>query len=171
MNRLVKVFRPRDWDSESSDAYFAAVRRWRVDEWENVVDSVISETEFFPKPHKLITTRARLNHQPEDQTTAGPITSGCDCCRSGLVPFTDNKRGMEYERVCACVCEAGMAQLAKLYGGHRMRSYVEVFGRQPTPMVPPKSKTVSAPFPTTEQPVAVAETVGAEILSDDDLPF
>lgn len=165
MNRLVKIFRPRDWDKESFDAYYAAVRRWNADEWETVVDVVIADTEFFPKPHKLIKARATLNHQPENETAEGPITSGCNCCNAGLIQFATTVRGVEYDKVCACVCGAGMQQLTKLYGGHRMRSYTEVFGAHPKPIVilpfPATQKTEPEPE---QEPVAIADY-------NDDLPF
>ena len=163
MNRLVKIFKPRDWDQETSDAYLATVRRWSVEEWDAVVDEAIRDCEYMPKPRRLLAARSALRIDETDDATQS--TNDCDCCNAGLIQFTTTVHGMEYDKVCACVCGAGMQQLTKLYGGHRMRSYTEVFGSHPKPIV-------ILPFPATQktepeseqEPVAIADY-------NDDLPF
>tara|TARA_R110000744_G_scaffold13770_4_gene39803 strand:+ start:1254 stop:1787 length:534 start_codon:yes stop_codon:yes gene_type:complete len=168
MNRLVKIFKPRDWDQETSDAYLATVRRWSVDEWDAVVDEVIRDCEYFPKPRRMMAARAALR-QADETDGATHSTNDCNCCHAGLIQFATTVRGVEYDKVCACVCGAGMQQLTKLYGGYRMRSYIEVFGSHPKPIdtvpVPATQQTELEPEPKPDQElVAVADY-------NDDLPF
>ena len=130
MKKLLTIFSPRGWDEDTSDAYYAVVRRWTQDEWDDVVDEAIRTCDWMPRPKKLLTLR--LDLLGRDSETGPPgRASDCDCCFGGLVQFTVERSGMEYERVCACTCDAGQRQLMNTFGEARMMSYLEIFHENP----------------------------------------
>ena len=130
MNKMISIFHPKNWDDNASDAYFGIVRRWTYQEWEDVVDEAIRTSDFMPKPKRLLLLRVDLLGKDEESGESGPVPD-CDCCFGGLIQFQVQRGSLEYDRVCACTCDAGKRQLMNLYGGVRLKSYIEVFNEQP----------------------------------------
>lgn len=141
MKKLVTIFNPKGWDDATSDAYFSCVRRWTVDEWEEVVEEAVRTSDWMPKPKRLLMMKLDLMGKDEDGEPLGKPPD-CDCCFDGLIQFEIDKGSMTYDRICACTCDAGKRQLMNAYGGSRLKSYIEVFNEQPFPVKAGTSESV-----------------------------
>ena len=133
MKKLVTIFHPKNWDDDTNDAYYGCVRRWTPDEWDDVVEEAVRTMDWMPKPKRLLMMKLDLLGRDEAAIESGPVDD-CNCCFDGLIQFIFDKNGIEYERVCACTCDAGKKQLMKSYGGSRIKSYLEIFNEPPAPV-------------------------------------
>ena len=143
MEKLVTIFNPKNYDENTSRAYHSCVRLWTAAEWEDVVEEAIRTCDYMPRPKRLLMLRLELAERNEDRDESA--AADCDCCFAGLIAFVVRKHSQDYDHVCACTCTAGKRRLMTMYGGHRMKSYLEVFGIPPTPRGAPEEAD-SVPF-------------------------
>tara|TARA_R110000824_G_scaffold226800_1_gene414549 strand:+ start:704 stop:1237 length:534 start_codon:yes stop_codon:yes gene_type:complete len=168
IKKLITIFTPKGWEDATADAYFASVRRWTVEEWDDVVEEAIKTCDWMPRPKKLLTLKLDLMGRDSETGESKPGgISDCECCFNGTILFTVEKNGTESERLCACTCDAGKRQLMNSYGGKRMMSYLEVFNKRPI-AVKSKAPNLSENTTTSQQLLAEAEALEHE---DDGLPF
>jgi len=164
IDALVGVFNPRGWDAITETAYYGVVRRWTESELVHVCNIAVQRHEYMPKPKHLIAIYNDLNKKAIDRGDDG-FNDDCNCCHGGLIPITAVREGIEYERVCACECDAGKRRWSMKYGGRRMRSYRELFDTPPPQMQEPDAQ----PNPVFERSVSkkmIQRTLGVTSLKD-----
>ena len=164
MERLVKIFNPSDWDETREQVYYNVVRSWSAQEWHIVVDQMISGREFFPKPKNII--GARLALRTEERENNKP--PDCSCCDRGLISFSIEYLGIQYDKVCACSCDAGKWHMLKRYGRGRMKSYLEIFNTEPTVITEIDQDDISDPIKQGQTPINT--TKGPMVHYDPDAP-
>ena len=125
IDKLVGVFSPRGWDAVSEAVYFGVVRRWSVAEWDSVIHQCLTTMKYMPKPKELV------DLQGQGKARSYETFDSCHCCNAGLIPFTVEKFGRTYDKVCACSCESGKARVERKHGKRRMLMYSEIFKEEP----------------------------------------
>ena len=126
IDRLTEMFQPKNWTASLEGAYFDVVKQWSGKEFEDVVDTSLKRYEYMPKPKSLQEVYDEKARQKKPTLTFRPRV-GCGKCDDGFVPFTAEKNGLEYDRICACTCEAGRRRQRVKYGGRSIRTSAQVF--------------------------------------------
>ena len=126
IDRLTEMYQPRNWTASLEGAYYEIVGKWSAEELADVVNAAVKRYEFMPKPKKLQEIFDERDRQRRSTLSFRPRV-GCGKCDDGFVPFTVQKHGQVYDRLCACTCEAGRRRQLVKYGGKTMRTSAEVF--------------------------------------------